>query len=57
MVKIPKKKKTLKSYLKQDYVVKYSLDVLKKETKVINISSTDKICFMKINIESSPPEI
>ena len=34
------------------YLVKYSLDVLKKKTKVL-----DKKCFMKVNVESSPPEI
>ena len=37
------------------YLVKYSFDVLKKEPKVLDILT--KKCFIKINIESSPPEI
>ena len=37
-------------------LVKYSLDVLKKKTKVLDIFNTDKKCLMKINIELSPPE-
>ena len=47
-------------YLKNrslSYLVKYSFDILKKKTKVLDIFNTDKKCFMKINIESSPPEI
>ena len=39
------------------YLVKYSLDVLKKKTKVLDILNVDKKCLLKINIESSPPEI
>ena len=39
------------------YLVKYSSDFLKKKTKVLDIFDTDKNCFIKINIESSPPEI
>ena len=49
-----------KQTLKTDpcpYLAKYSLDVLKKKTKVLVIFNTDKKCFLKINIESSPPEI
>ena len=38
-------------------LVKYSLVVLKKKTKVLDIFDTDKICFIKSNIESSPQEI
>ena len=29
------------------YLVKYSIDVLKKETKVFDIFNTDKKCFME----------
>ena len=36
------------------YVLKYSLDVLKKKTKVLDMFNTE--CFMKIDKESSPPE-
>ena len=39
------------------YFFEYSPDVLKKNTEVLDIFNTDKKCFMKINIESSPPEI
>ena len=39
------------------YLVRYSLDVLKKNTKVLDIFNLDKKCFMRINIESSPSEI
>ena len=39
------------------YFFEYSPDVLKKKTKVLDIFNTDKKCLMKINIESSPPEI
>ena len=49
-----------KRILKTDpclYLVKYSLDVLKKKTKVLDILNVDKKCLLKINIESSPPEI
>ena len=35
-------------------LVKYSSDVLKKKTKVLDIINTDKSCFIKINVESSP---
>ena len=48
------------SVLKTDlclYFFKYSPDVLKKKTKVLDILNTNKKCFMKINIEPSPPEI
>ena len=38
-------------------LVKYSPDVLKKKTKVLDIISTDKKCFIRINVESSPQEI
>ena len=38
-------------------LIRYSLDVLKKKTKVLDIFNTDKICFMKIVIESSSLEI
>ena len=49
-----------KRVLKTDpcpYPVKYSLYVLKKKTKVLDIFNMDKKCFIKINIESCPPEI
>ena len=36
------------------YLVNYSLDVLKKKTKVLDIVNTDKKCLIKNNIESSP---
>ena len=36
---------------------KYSPDVLKKKTKVLDIINMDKTCFVKINVESSPQEI
>ena len=39
------------------YFFEYSPDVLKKKTKVLDIFNTNKKCIMKINIESSPPEI
>ena len=39
------------------YLVKFSLDVLKTKTKVLDIFNMGKKCFMKINIESSLPEI
>ena len=48
------------SVLKTDlclYFFEYSSDVLKKKTKVFDIFNTDTICYMKINIESSFPEI
>ena len=35
-------------------IVKYSPDVLKKKTKVLDIINTNKTCFIKINVESSP---
>ena len=50
----------LRSVLKTDlclYFFKYSPDVLKKKTKVLDILNTNKKCFMKINIEPSSPEI
>ena len=37
------------------FIVKYSPDVLKKKTKVLDIINTDN--FLKINVESSPQEI
>ena len=49
-----------KQTLKTDpcpYLAKYSLDVLKKKIKVLDSFNTDKKCFIKINVESSPPEI
>jgi hypothetical protein len=39
------------------YFFEFSPDVLKKKTKVLDIFDTDKKYFIKINIESSPPEI
>ena len=39
------------------YLIKCSLEVLQKKTKVLDIFDTDKKYFMKINIESNPPEI
>ena len=39
------------------YFSEYSPDVLKNKKKVLDIFNTDKKCLMKINIESSPPEI
>ena len=38
-------------------LVKYSLNVLTKKTNILDNFNTDKKCFMKINIEPSPPEI
>ena len=38
------------------YFFENSPDVLKKKTKVLDIYNTDKKCFMKTNIELSPPE-
>ena len=38
-------------------LVKYSPDVLKKKTKVLNIINKDKTRFIKNNVESSPQEI
>ena len=35
-------------------LVKYSPNVLKKKTKVLDINYKDKICFIKINVESRP---
>ena len=37
--------------------LEYSPDVLKEKTKVLDNLSTDKKCFIKINIELIPPEI
>ena len=39
------------------YFFKYSPDVLKKKTIVLDIFNTNKKCFVKNNIESSPPEL
>ena len=39
------------------YLSKYSLDVLKKKTKVLGIFNADKKCFIKNNIESSSQKI
>ena len=39
------------------YLVKYSPDVLKKKKKVLDFFNTNKIFFIKINVESSPQEI
>ena len=39
------------------YLIKYSLDVLKKKTKVLDILNTNKKCLIQINIESSSSEI
>ena len=39
------------------YIIKYSLDVLNKNTRVLDILNTDKKCLIEINIESSPSEI
>ena len=33
------------------YLVQYTPDTLKKKTKVLETFSTDKECFMKINVE------
>ena len=50
----------LKRIFKTDpcpYLVKYSLDVPKKKTFLLDISNTDKTCLPKKNVESSPQEI
>ena len=39
------------------HLVKYSIDLLKKKTKLLDIFHTNKKCFLKINIESSHPEM
>jgi hypothetical protein len=39
------------------YLVIYSLDILKKKTKVLDISITDKKCLTKFFIKSSSQEI
>ena len=39
------------------YLFEYSPGVLKKKTIVLDIFDKDKKCFMKINIETRPPEI
>ena len=39
------------------YLVKYSPDILKKKTKVLDIFNADKKCFIKINKESSPQKL
>ena len=38
------------------YFFDYSPDVFKKKTIVFYIFNTDEKCFIKVNIESSPPE-
>jgi hypothetical protein len=38
-------------------LVKYAHDVLKKNKKVLDIINTNKTCFIKINVKSSPQEI
>ena len=37
-------------------LVKYSPDVLKKKTNILDIIGTNKACFIKINVESSPQQ-
>jgi hypothetical protein len=39
------------------YLVKYTLDVLKKKTKVLDIFNTDRKKSIENNIELSPQEI
>ena len=39
------------------YLFEYSPEALKKKKKVLDIFDMDKKCFMKINIESSSPEL
>ena len=39
------------------YLIKYSPDVLKEKTKVLDNINMDKKCFIKFNVESSPQEI
>ena len=39
------------------YLVKYSLDVLKKKIKVLDIFNADKKSFIKNNIETNPQKI
>jgi hypothetical protein len=49
-----------KQILKMDpcpNLVKYSLDVLRKKTKVLDVFNTDKKCLTKNYIELSPQEI
>ena len=38
-------------------LVKYSPDVHKKKTKVLDIFNADKKCFIQINVELSPQKI
>ena len=40
----------------KEYLTRYLPDILKK-TKALDIFNTNKKCFIKIDIESSPPEI
>ena len=40
-----------------EYFVRYSLDILKKKTKVLDIFNKDKKNLMKFYIESSPQEL
>jgi hypothetical protein len=42
---------TLKKTDPYPILVKYSPDVLKKKTKVLDIINTDKTCFIKIHVE------
>ena len=47
----------IRSVMKTDpcpYLVKYSPDVLMKNTKGVDILNVDKKCFIKIKIGSSP---
>ena len=39
------------------YLFEYSPDFLKKKTRILDFFNTDKKCFIKISIESSPHEI
>ena len=38
-------------------LVKYSPDILKKKIKVLDIINTNKTCFIRIYVKSSPQEI
>ena len=38
-------------------IVTFAPDVLKNKTKDLNIPNTDKMCFLKNNVESSPQDI
>ena len=39
------------------YLIKYSPYIIKRKAKVLDIFNTNKKCFTRINIESSPWEI